>query len=397
MSEPQKDLTGLLELSEELKESGQEPSVPEGLIFEDTPIDQIDQFESLETYAEANPMSEASSEPASTFTEESSATHSPEADPNFPVDTDHPASSLDFLSTPSQQSTSTSEEFASFDTTPTQENPAPEETHPDPVFEPTPEPTSEPTPHSAIDSTEVTQEEITRTEPQVISTPEPPRTPAKVTPQKIPNAVQAAIPAAFPFSLLIEGPLTPREKEKLLDIIQRENLGIREIDLEPQFEAQKILLPRISEFAGVYIIQKLREVRAKIKFGPSDEIFAAQGTTEDTQPLWTPNADAKDKPPQEPETEHPADAIPVTTERSLPGLEPYFAIDTITASGTLQTFAVEAESTGEYQDLLTALQRELKYKARRRGAKGLIHFRIQLNPLTSPSRYRLTVTGLAIK
>ncbi len=333
MSESKKDLTGLFELSEELRESGQEPPLPEGLVFEETPIEKIDDFESLDSYAQAHPSVQAEAIDAGLMDPGVAPT-----EPHDPIESAEVEVSLGFIS--------------------------PTETT-EPQFQHEPE-------------------QQTETQPVSLT-------------QKIPTAVHASVPAAFPFTLLIEGPLTAREKEKLLDIIHRENMGIREIDLEPQFQCEKILLPRISEFTGVYIVQQLRETRAKIRFGPSEEIFAAQGTTEDTQPFWNPTSVDQLDIPDRTEPQHPADTIPVTTERTLPGLDRYVAIDTLTASATLQTFAVEAETTSEYQDLVTALQREIKYKARRRGAAAVIHFRIQLTPLTSPSRYRITVMGLAIR
>ncbi len=332
MTETKKDLTGLFDLAAELKESGQEPPAPEGLVFEETPIDQVDSFDSLESMGQT-------------------------AEPESPM-------GLDFLNPPEPTDTQNTE--SEFTPPATQDNP----------------------------------DEIGITAPQVImpafTTPQAPTLETE-RPQKIPTAINAAIPAAFPFTLLIEGPLTSREKEKLVDIINREKMGIREIDLEPQLEGGKVLIPRISEFAGIYLIQQLRETRAKITFGPTDEVFAAQGTTDETQPHFTSQDPTESKTPHPVETQHPADSLPVTTERFLPGLEQYTAIDTLIASGTLQTFALETDATTEYQDLLTSLQRELKFKARRRGATGIIHFKIQLTPLTSPSCYRVTVMGLAIK
>ncbi len=408
MAETQKDLTGLIELSEGLKQSGQEVPMPEGLIFEETPVDQIDAFESLESFAQANPMPEPATDFPITPSELSESHPTDEAfapidsplapsdtgDSPPPTDTDFAMAESNFPTTdsglenqPPTSATPSNSVFQSFDTfTPVETLQAQaEETKGEP--EALPELPEVPRTESvqSAPSEDITEEAIAVTLPQ-------PETAAR----KVPAAIQAAVPAAFPFTLLIDGPLTPREKDKLLDLVTRESLGIREIDLEPQFQGNKILIPRISEFAGVLIIQTLREALATVKFGPSEEIYTAQGTTDDTQPMWTPAGNQTSKPtPSDPQ--HPADAIPVTTERELPNLKNYTAIDTLSASGTLTTFSVEAESTPEYDDLLNALQRELKYKARRRSAEGIIHFRIQLTPLTSPSRYRLTVMGLAIK
>ena len=94
----------------------------------------------------------------------------------------------------------------------------------------------------------------------------------KVTPGKPP------VKAAYPYSLLILGRLRPTDSEKLLDILERENYGITKKDLETQLDSGKILLPRISEYAGVLIIQNLRDCGANMKLGPSDQIFSTIDT-----------------------------------------------------------------------------------------------------------------------
>src|SRR5437764_1503439 len=76
---------------------------------------------------------------------------------------------------------------------------------------------------------------------------------------------QVEVPTSFPFSLMIEGTLRPEEREKLIDLISREKFGIREVDLEPQLESGRILIPRISEYAGVLLVQALRNTQARLR------------------------------------------------------------------------------------------------------------------------------------
>ena len=94
-------------------------------------------------------------------------------------------------------------------------------------------------------------------------------------------AADAQIAAAFPFTLKIDGKLTAEETEKLLTILARENMGFREVDLETQIAEGRILIPRISEYAGIVLIQALRGISAKMYFGPSDEIFSTPETRSD--------------------------------------------------------------------------------------------------------------------
>ena len=203
------------------------------------------------------------------------------------------------------------------------------------------------------------------------------------------------VAAAYPFSLLIDGPLKVEEREKLLSVLARAELGIREPDLEPQFESGRVLIPRISEYAGVLIVQSLRSASVNFRLGPADSIFATADTR--TEDVDTPLPPADRVPDQSHGHGHPADGLPVTREAALPELPRARVIDVVNASGALSTTAVEAEKSAEYGDLLEALQRELKFKAYRRGAQAVVNFSVSLVLLSSPSRYRLTVSGCAVR
>ncbi|HLD98951.1 MAG TPA: hypothetical protein VJB59_01760 [Bdellovibrionota bacterium] len=206
-------------------------------------------------------------------------------------------------------------------------------------------------------------------------------------------AVKADVAAAFPFSLLITGEITPEEREKLLDILSRENMGIREVDLEPQFQSGKILIPRISEYAGVLLIQALRATRAKLTFGPSDSVFA----TEDTRDESTLPESRKFMMKAKSSSGHPAESMPVTTDSTLPDYPNFTVVDVITATASIKSTVVEAESSAEYQEIVEALQRELRYKAYHKGALGILNYSVELTSLHLPSQYRVSVSGTAIR
>lgn len=226
--------------------------------------------------------------------------------------------------------------------------------------------------------------------PLEVADPEPAENPMSQIRQYAEHVVpeKVAVPAAFAFHLSIEGHLTDFDKAKLLDLITREDYGIREIDLEPQFAAGRILIPRISEYAGVLAVQALRGTSAQISLSPAaideDALIPA---VKNPQPAAYTLSDRY----------HAAEGIPVTTEGSLPGLTHFIAIDTIVTSAALTSEMVEAHRSSEYQDLLEALIKELKYKAFRRAAQGIVNLQIDLTSLALPSHYRLTVSGLAIR
>jgi len=197
----------------------------------------------------------------------------------------------------------------------------------------------------------------------------------------------AQVGASFPFTLKIEGKLTPEEVEKLFTVLTRENMGFREVDLEPQIAEGRLLIPRISEYAGVVLIQALRGISAKIQFGPSDEVFSTPETRDDFVSFSTDI-------PQTPLTFN--DDLPVSNSENLPQFQQIRVLDTVITSGLLTTKSVEATHSEEYTLLLEALVRELKFKARRRGANGILSLQITLTPLTLPTDYRVTVSGSAV-
>jgi len=208
------------------------------------------------------------------------------------------------------------------------------------------------------------------------------------------------VEASFPFSLLIEGELTPSEKDKLSELLTREGMGIRELDLDPQLEAGRILIPRISEYAGVLIVQSLRTSRARMRLGPADSIFQsrdAERSADSDDDLVTGHPQMDRVSVHLANHGHPAERLVVTTDDTLPEGGAIRVLDAISASAHLRTGAIEAETSEEYQAVLEALQREIKYKAYRKGADAVVGFSVTLTPLSDPSRYRLTALGSAIK
>jgi hypothetical protein len=204
------------------------------------------------------------------------------------------------------------------------------------------------------------------------------------------NAEDATASAQLPFTLRIEGKLSPQEAEKLLDVLSREKMDIREVDLEPQLEAGRVLIPRISEYAGVLLIQALRGIRAKIFFQPSDLDPNGPNASDSVAPSdFNDSFKTVDAAPS-------AESLPVTQGDDLPQLGVFQVIDTLLVSGMLTTRSVEALNSNEFTILTESLMRELKFKAVRRGARGITHLSIQLTPLTLPTDYRVTVSGTAV-
>ena len=527
MSEEKKDLTSIIVYSKKLQDSGEAPPVPEGSMMEEIPIEKINDFESLDDYAKANPMPDpqeaphpsqaASAAPAHeaptqekhsttdtqaeqqqheasqpqfdstpesppngdqaflTTPETSPEAHAPGHDPSSdpfatPSEThseaqagaDDPfATTVNSSSDPfSSQEASTSSEFQ---TTPPSPNPEEDpfatsstDSSSESAFDFSETSTSsqdqeqaqalsssEASPHAPTEAAESFAHEMNppamdqqETQPPAPSTPSAPTpspkpptpatkpqssspsptsqtsSPSASTPNKPPtpplekvrqfaenhpSVAPKAVPASFPFSVLIEGPLTPAEQEKLMDLLTRENMGIREMDMEPQLQAGRVLIPRVSEYAAVLLVQALRNISAKMRVGPSDQIFSSQAAQKADPQTPTEGESQEQIMKFALGPEHLAEKLPMTQESSLPNMPSYSVIDTLSATATVKAKWVAHDQSYEYQSLIEALQKELKYKAFHRGAQAIVSFRIQLTPISASQDYRLLALGTAIK
>lgn len=402
-SDEKKDLTNILEYSETLKKLGQTDQVSEkGVILEETPIEKIDEFETLEQYASSNPLPEAQPEtppPSSSIESTSEET----------VDSQiTPSSHLDFSSHPESSDFNNSSNRLDL--------PAPADTSP-PVSEFVETPSE--IPGFNLDGLNLppgTQEEPNEQLNSEIKNPDSAKISADITP--LPSATpphpldavkkfaeevlvpKTAVPAVFPFSLLITGKLSAEEKEKLLGLVSKENMGIRELDLEPQFENDRVLIPRISEYAGVLLVQALRGTQAQMKLGPSESIYISHEIEGEVKTENQAFLAQQNKVTHYSDISHPAEDLPMTTESQIPGIqqnEQIVLVDMISASAILKSNSVEAESSSEFQEMVEALSREVKYKAYRKGAAAITQFKIQITQLSSPTHYRLLATGSAVK
>ncbi len=214
------------------------------------------------------------------------------------------------------------------------------------------------------------------------------------------KVAKAAVPAEFPFHLRITGNLTPGERSRLGDLLEKHKYGIAITDLENQFEAGRILLPRLSEYAAVLVVQALRDAQVEFSLQTSE-----QGAALDRD-ITGPDSDSAapvdrltvSYPDTVIEPVHPAEQIPVTNGDTLPGLGGIEILDLLSSSAVVKTRDVTAESSDEYQEVLDSLKKELQYKAFRRGATGVIRFQATLTRMfDTPYGYRLMVFGSAIR
>jgi hypothetical protein len=197
--------------------------------------------------------------------------------------------------------------------------------------------------------------------------------------------------AVRPFHLWITGKLRNFEKERLTELLAREHFGIREVDLELQLEAGKILLPRISEYAAVLMAQALRGTSVELRLEPS-ELAGSMQEKEMGPPSSNPSRVTS-------EPLHPADELPVTADTSLPGCEKHEALDILIATGLIREPEWRAETSDAYSEMVESLKRELRFKAHLKKADALVKFeaKVLANPWISDSECRIQVSALAIR
>lgn len=210
-------------------------------------------------------------------------------------------------------------------------------------------------------------------------------TPDTVTHQAPASSVQGA--AAYPFTLRIDGTLRPHDRSRLQEILTAEKVAVRSVDLEPQFEAGRILLPRISEYVGIAIVQALRDAPVRMWLTPSER------SADETLPRPTV-PDHVSRMVRTPRSHLSiADMLPLLTGDHAD----YTPFDAITTSANLNSSFVEATDSPEYSRLVDALSRQLKYQARLKGADAVVRFSLTLVPLSSPQSYKIIASGLAAR
>ncbi|RYZ73575.1 MAG: hypothetical protein EOP09_01680 [Proteobacteria bacterium] len=205
----------------------------------------------------------------------------------------------------------------------------------------------------------------------------------------------STVPAGIPYSLVIEGELKVHEKERLLEIISREQLGVREVEIEPQLAAGKILIPRISEYAGVLIAQALRNSNTTLRLGPTDKIFQSKELAQDDDSLILPRA-----PNYVRNIEnhiHASDELMLTSSSEITGYSIGKIIDTFEVSINLRALHVHSQNSTFFQESLESVKKQLRLRAHHKGADALVRFKTELFPLDDQSQYKLIATAVAVK
>ncbi len=339
----EKDLTGIFDLPS-LDSSDPASNVPEDPFAVNVmaPVEQIDTFESIDQIGMIDHPAEVPADPAIEASVElpvESTEETPSAPPVEPF-----AFQNDFAPTPSE-----TQEITSLD----------------PFMQP---PTSE------------------NTEVEIAPIPNSSLEEIKNYSEKT-RAVPFEAGARVPFTLLINGIFDPYSRDKLLLFITENPIGLNSADLDLQINGNRVLLPRISEFAGIKLIQDLRDTGLRFKLLPSD-----QDDDEASPPVKTSTFQfsSQNQPSQK------GDEIPVLPETSVNSSH-WKVIDSIEMVQYLRADLLEVEKSELYQNLIDRMIEAMKRKARIKGADAITSLTRELKPLRLPSQYQVELRATLIK
>lgn len=190
-----------------------------------------------------------------------------------------------------------------------------------------------------------------------------------------------------PYHLYLAGSFGPYERDKLLLFITENEIGVSSQDLDLQIRSGKVFFPRISEFAGIKLIQELRDSGLKFKFIPSDR--DRDEPVQQDKPLeYHYEAAITQLPTLAP--------IPVLADDSK-HLAEYTELEVIQISQYLKADIVEAEKSDLFQEIVERMVESLKQKARIKGGNALCRLQQKTTPLRLPSQYQVLVQATVLK
>lgn len=192
-----------------------------------------------------------------------------------------------------------------------------------------------------------------------------------------------------PFDFMMNGFLDPLNQSKFKDIVTKNKLGLTSDELDIQLKSGKIKLPKISEYAGVYLIQAFRDAAVDMRLIPVNDQDISQTTPDPRISAFLSDEGTH-------LTTSLSEQIPITSGEILPEFRDWEIVDTLTGSIGLTSEAIEVESTDLYTSAVEALKREMRLRAFHKGASAIILFSVSMVRLSIPTHYKIFAVGTAI-
>lgn len=219
------------------------------------------------------------------------------------------------------------------------------------------------------------------------------------------------VAAEFPFKLMVDGQLEIHEQERLLEILKREELGIPPLELETQFQNGRILIPHVSEYTAILLAQTLRNSKARLR------ILQSESALQDAEEVSI--AKSLEIDPSTNRASHPVIENTTVPENNSSGSNLYGnlgqfeltskphlsrskeehqeVIDTFQLAGFVKGHAQSPPDSQALQQLTERLKDQLKSLAKIKGADGVTHFKIEIEPKPHSFEVWVKVEGLAVK
>lgn len=198
------------------------------------------------------------------------------------------------------------------------------------------------------------------------------------------SAFEAEIRA--PFHLSLQGAFDPYTRDKLLMFITENPIGLNSSELDLQLQAGRVLFPRISEFAGIKLIQDLRDSGLLFKLTPSsrdeDELIHEA-------PALSYRFEAT-------AAASPESVIPVLPESGF-DQKAWQVIDSIQMVQYLRAEILEVEKSDLFQNLIDRMLGAMKKKAILKGADAISGLSHHVTPLRLPSQYQVELRANLLK
>lgn len=189
-----------------------------------------------------------------------------------------------------------------------------------------------------------------------------------------------------PFHLSLQGSFDPYTRDKLLMFITENPIGLNSSELDLQLKAGRVLFPRISEFAGIKLIQDLRDSGLLFKLTPSsrdDDELIHEAPALSYRYESTAGA-------------APESMIPVLPEFGL-DQKAWKVIDSVQMVQYLRAEILEVEKSDLFQNLIERMLVAMKKKAILKGADAMTGLTHQVTPLRLPSQYQVELRANLLK
>jgi hypothetical protein len=195
------------------------------------------------------------------------------------------------------------------------------------------------------------------------------------------------LPIHHPFHLMLHGQFGPFERDKLLLFITENQFGIGSSDLDLQIKSGRVLFPRISEYAGIRLIQELRDSGLQFSLKPSSR--DGDEPIDHAAPL---------------KFQFDLASVPKTASLQIALLaddstllSQYDELELVQGHQFIKAEMIEVERSDLFQEVIERMTEALKQKVRSKGGQAMTRLNHKITSLRLPSQYQISVSATALR